>query len=67
MRRTAVALFAVLLAAVCSKNRPPDAPSLPDGPSVVPTDSIASFSSAATDPDGDSVGVSGTQYLIHLT
>jgi outer membrane protein assembly factor BamB len=54
--QTLVALAAVLLLLGCpKKNHAPDAPSVPVGPSVVPKDSTARFSSRATDPDGDSV------------
>jgi hypothetical protein len=56
MRGKAFLVFAVLLMVGCPrKNHAPDAPSVPVGPSVVPEDSTASFASAATDPDNDSV------------
>jgi outer membrane protein assembly factor BamB len=58
MRRTAFLVFVVLLMAGCpKKNHAPDAPSMPVGPTVVAEDSTASFSSAATDPDADSVSI----------
>jgi hypothetical protein len=37
------------------ENHAPKAPSVPSGPTAVAEDSLASFSSLATDPDGDSV------------
>ncbi len=58
MKRLVVASAVVLLAAVflsCPRNHPPDAPSVPDGPSSGLIDSTYSFSASATDPEGDSV------------
>jgi outer membrane protein assembly factor BamB len=58
VKKAVVALLAVLLMVGCpKKNRAPEVPSVPSGPSVVATDSLAHFSSAATDPDGDSVSI----------
>jgi hypothetical protein len=49
-------LAAVLLVVGCpKKNHAPDAPSVPSGPSAVAKGALATFSSAATDPDADSV------------
>jgi hypothetical protein len=46
----------MLLVVGCpKKNHAPDAPSVPSGPSAVAKSALATFSSAATDPDGDSV------------
>ena len=39
------------------EEHPPDVPSVPSGPTEVAEDSLASFSSTATDPDGDSVAI----------
>jgi hypothetical protein len=51
-------MLAGLLVVGCpKKNHAPDAPSAPSGPSAVGKDSLASFSSSATDPDGDSVSI----------
>jgi hypothetical protein len=56
MKKAVIVVLAGLLVVSCpKKNRVPDAPSVPSGPSAVAKDSLASFSSAATDPDGDSV------------
>ena len=55
--RIASALLAVLLMAGCSNNKAPDVPSTPTGPSTVAKDSLAAFSSAATDPEGDSIRI----------
>ena len=41
----------------CKKNRPPDVPAVPNGPAVCFVDTTYSFTTTATDPDGDSVAV----------
>ena len=49
------AVLLLCLAAGCAfKDNPPNTPAVPTGPTVVSTDT-ASYSSSATDPDGDSV------------
>ena len=51
-------MFAVLLTVGCpKKNHAPDMPSVPAGPTAIAEDSLASFSSSATDPDNDSVSI----------
>ncbi len=41
----------------CKRNRPPDVPAVPTGPSICFKDTTYAFSTTATDPDGDSVKV----------
>jgi outer membrane protein assembly factor BamB len=41
----------------CRKNRPPDVPAVPTGSSVCFKDTTYTFTTTATDPDGDSVAV----------
>ena len=41
----------------CKKNHPPDVPAVPTGPDVCFEDSAYTFTTIATDPDGDSVAV----------
>jgi DNA-binding beta-propeller fold protein YncE len=56
VRKAVVVLLAGLLMVGCpKKNHEPDTPSVPAGPSAVGKGWLASFSSVATDPDGDSV------------
>ncbi len=52
-------LSALALVAVssCKRNRPPDVPAVPTGPSICFKDTSYTFSTTATDPDGDSVAV----------
>jgi hypothetical protein len=58
MKRTAFMVLVVLLVVGCpKKNNAPDTPSVPSGPSSVAKNSTASFASAATDPDNDSVSI----------
>ncbi len=62
MRTRARCLFAVAAATViaglsCRKNHPPDAPTVPTGPSICFVDTTYTFSATAIDPDGDSVAV----------
>ena len=54
----AAALAVVVAAGLsCKKNHPPDAPTVPAGPNVCFRDTTYTFSTIATDPDGDSVSV----------
>ncbi len=57
------ALLASLTAVVvatglsCKKNRPPDVPAVPTGPTTCFQDTAYTFTTTATDPEGDSVSV----------
>jgi len=61
INKTAISLAAALRAIAlpsCKKpNHPPDAPSMPTGPSAGRTGLSYSFASWATDPEGDSVSI----------
>jgi YVTN family beta-propeller protein len=58
MRRNLLVVVAVVLLVVChSINSPPDPPSKPEGPASGRADSSYTFTTTATDPDGDSVCV----------
>jgi hypothetical protein len=51
-------IFGAMLSVSCNKaNKPPEVPAVPTGPSSGKTDTLYSFSSSASDPDGDSVAV----------
>jgi outer membrane protein assembly factor BamB len=58
-RTLAAAALAVVVAAglACKRNRPPDVPAVPTGPSICFKDTTYAFTTTATDPDGDSVAV----------
>jgi outer membrane protein assembly factor BamB len=55
--RLLAALVLPVALVVCSKpvNRPPDDPAIPTGPSFGRSDSTYAFTTAAVDPDGDSI------------
>ena len=58
MRRNLLVVVAVVLLVVChSINSPPDPPSKPEGPATGRADSTYTFTTTATDPDGDLVCV----------
>jgi hypothetical protein len=55
----AVAAASVLAGLMCKKpisGNPPDAPEIPSGPSVAPVDSLCTYTTVTSDPDGDDVG-----------
>jgi len=58
-RSVALVLLAVgfVLTPGCKKNHPPDTPAVPSGPSSGAVGVEYSFSSSATDPDGDDVAI----------
>jgi hypothetical protein len=54
----ALLLAGMALVAGCRKqNHPPDTPATPSGPASAHVDSVLTFTSSATDPDGDSVAI----------
>ena len=59
MRTAAVVLFAIgiVWAPGCRKNHAPDTPAIPSGPTSCAVGVEYTFSSSATDPDGDSVAI----------
>jgi len=58
VKRTGFVLLTWLFVLGCTRvNHAPDAPAAPTGPSVVTQDSLAGYTSAATDLDGDSVSI----------
>lgn len=59
MRRAVAILLAIgiMLAPGCRKNHAPDTPAVPSGPTSCAVGVSYTFSSSATDPDGDSVSI----------
>jgi outer membrane protein assembly factor BamB len=51
------AALLVIVVSSCKKNHPPDVPAVPTGPSVCFKDTTCTFTTTATDPDGDNVAV----------
>jgi hypothetical protein len=52
-----VSMWSAACSVSISENHAPNTPSVPSGPTAVKRDSLASYSSAATDPDNDSVSI----------
>jgi hypothetical protein len=55
--KTGVLLCMSLLVAGCLLNRPPATPATPKGPTLVPQNRYAIYTSSATDPDGDRISL----------
>ncbi|MEO0115901.1 MAG: PQQ-binding-like beta-propeller repeat protein, partial [candidate division WOR-3 bacterium] len=48
-------IFSAILVSGCKKNRPPNTPGIPSGPSTGRKDSLYGFSTITTDPDNDGI------------